>query len=300
MPRLRQILRHVALVLLGTTLLAVTEADAQTARPPVTVEQGIVTVGDTTVEYFSRGSGDAIILLPGSTLTVGYLDGLADSLAAAGYRVIGINLRGTGSSRGPMEGITLRNIADDVAAVVTTLQTGPVHVAGNDYGNRVARMFAAAYPELTRSVILLAAGGKVPPGPDAMQAFLTVMNPEATEEQVLAALPFFIADMNKAQDVWATFSSARDASSGALQEAASKATPLADWWAPPGETSYLILQGAEDQIAPPANGEDLQRQLGDRARLVNVPGAGHLMPIEQPDIAAAEIIAFIEGLGASP
>lgn len=300
MPRLRQIMLHAALVLIATALVAVTEADAQAVKPPVAVEQGIVTAGDVQVEYFSRGSGDTIVLLPGSTLTVGYLDGLADSLAAAGYRVIGINLRGTGNSRGPMEGITLRNIADDVAAVVTTLEAGPVHVAGNDYGNRVARMFAAAYPDLTRSVILLAAGGKVPPGPDAMQAFLTAMDPKATEEQVLAALPFFVADMNKAPGVWATFSSARDASYGAMQEAASKATPLADWWAPPGETRYLILQGAEDQIAPPANGEDLQRQLGARAKLVNVPGAGHLMPIEQPEIAAAEIIAFIEGLGPSP
>jgi predicted alpha/beta hydrolase len=33
-------------------------------------------------------------------LTVSYLDGLADSLAKSGYRVIGINFRGSGKSTG--------------------------------------------------------------------------------------------------------------------------------------------------------------------------------------------------------
>ncbi len=52
-------------------------------------------------------------------------------------------------------------MADDVAGVVTEPETGSVHVTGNDFGNRVARMFAASHTQLTRSVILLAAGGKV-------------------------------------------------------------------------------------------------------------------------------------------
>jgi hypothetical protein len=38
------------------------------------------------------------------------------------------------------------------------------------------------------------------------------------------------------------------------------------------------LQGAEDQIAPPENGMELKGELGDRATLVNVPGAAHLFP----------------------
>ena len=179
------------------------------------------------------------------------------------------------------------------------LGTGPVHVAGNDFGNRVARMFAASYPELTRSVILLAAGGKIPPEPEALRALQTVFDPNSTDEQVLAVMPFFVADPEEAPRVWAAFKSARDPSSAAMQEAAARATPLTEWWAPPGDTRYLILQGAEDQIAPPANGEDLRRELGSRATLVNVPGAGHLMPIERPEVAAAEIIAFIRGIAAA-
>jgi pimeloyl-ACP methyl ester carboxylesterase len=50
---------------------------------------------------------------------------------------------------------------------------------------------------------------------------------------------------------------------------------------PPGQTKYLILQGADDQIAPPENGVLLQQELGGRATLVNMPGAGHLLPLEK-------------------
>jgi pimeloyl-ACP methyl ester carboxylesterase len=66
-----------------------------------------------------------------------------------------------------------------------------------------------------------------------------------------------------------------------IEDAAAEATPLTAWWAPPGQTKYLILQGADDQIAPPENGVLLQQELGGRATLVNVPGAGHLLPLEK-------------------
>ena len=125
------------------------------------VETGIVKLADSNIEYFSRGDGEAIVLLPGGTLTVGYLDGLADELAKAGYRVVGINFRGSGKSTGPGEGVTLATMANDVAGVIQALKLAPAHVAGNDFGNRVARMVAASHPDLTRSVILLAAGGKI-------------------------------------------------------------------------------------------------------------------------------------------
>lgn len=306
--------RHAALPVLTATIALVVGAcgpvagDAGRASASghdassssIAVDEGIVTLGDAKIQYFSRGTGQTIILIPGSTLNVGYLDGLAQSLARSGHRVVSINLRGTGKSLGPLEGMTLQTNADDIAGVIRALGTGPAHIAGNDFGNRVARKFAASYPELTRSVILLAAGGKIPPRPEAVRALQTVFDPRSTDEQVLAAMPYFVANPADGPRVWANFRSARDPSAAAQQEAAARASPLGEWWAPPGNTRYLILQGAEDQIAPPANGADLKLELGARATLVNVPGAGHLLPIEQPDAAAAAIVAFIKDLGTSP
>jgi pimeloyl-ACP methyl ester carboxylesterase len=289
--------------------LAVPSAHAQAApkaklatdvASPGKGKEGIVKLADSSIEYFSRGEGEAVVLLPGGTLTVGYMDGLAEALAKGGYRVVAINFRGSGKSTGPSNGVTLQTFAEDVAGVIKALDLGPVHVAGNDFGNRVARMFAASHPELTRSVILLAAGGKIQGTPDAQRALQVIFNPKSTEADILAVMKYLVANPADSARVWAIFKRSLDPGAAAIEAAAARATPLATWWAPPGQTKYLILQGANDLIAPPENGVELQKELGARATLVNVPGAAHLLPLEQPETAAAHMIKFIRQLDRKP
>jgi len=278
-------------------------AQATQGAPPSTptkVETGMVKLTDSNIQYFSRGQGESIVLLPGGTLTVGYLDEVADGLAKAGYRVVGINFRGSGKSTGSSKGVTLQTMADDVAGVVQSLKLGPVHVAGNDFGNRVARMFAASRPELTRSVILLAAGGKIQPKPAAMHALEVIFNPKSTDAEVIAIMPFLVSNPADSARIWGLFKQARAPGAGGIEREAAESTPLARWWAPPGQTKYLILQGADDQIAPPENGVVLKKDLGERATLVNVPGAAHLLPVEQPETTVSHMIRFIQQVGGKP
>jgi pimeloyl-ACP methyl ester carboxylesterase len=56
------------------------------------------------------------------------------------------------------------------------------------------------------------------------------------------------------------------------------------------------VQGADDQIAPPENGEMLKKDLGARATLVSVPGAAHFLPIEQPDLTSKHVLVFLRQL----
>ena len=72
--------------------------------------------------------------------------------------------RGIGDSRGPMSGIGLADLAEDVAEVIRQDQGGrqgraepKAVVAGHAFGNWIARMAAACHPDLVRGVILLAA-----------------------------------------------------------------------------------------------------------------------------------------------
>lgn len=264
------------------------------------VETGLVKVGDANIEYFSRGKGDAIVLLPGGSLTVGYLDGVADALAKSGYRVVGINPRGSGKSTGPMKGLTFEMMANDVAGVIRGLHIQPAHIAGNDYGNRVARMVAASHPELARSVILLAAGGKVQPKPPAMHALEVFFNPKSTEADILAIMPYFVSKPSDSARILAILQPSRAPDIGPSQMAAAKEVPLSAWWAPPGDTKYLIVQGAEDQIAPPENGVVLQKDLVGRATLITVAGAGHFLPLEQPETTAKHMVDFIKTVSTKP
>ena len=70
----------------------------KTAAAPAKAKEGMVKLAVSSIQYFSRGEGETIVMLPGGTLTVGYMDGLAEALAKAGYRVVGINFRGSGKS----------------------------------------------------------------------------------------------------------------------------------------------------------------------------------------------------------
>jgi pimeloyl-ACP methyl ester carboxylesterase len=253
----------------------------------------IVDLTDAKIEIFSQGKGDVVVLLPGGSLSVNYLANLARSLDTSGYRAVRINPRGAGASTGTAEGVTLHTLADDVAGVITQLEAGPVWGAGHAFGNRVARMLASDHPELVKGVILLAAGGKVAPTPDAQKALASIFDSRTSEADYLDAMQYMVGDPADKARAGEALKQSRAPNAGPIQRAAGMSATLTDWWAPAGQVPFLILQGASDQAAPLENGQMLKADLGDRATLVNIPGAGHLMVVTTPDVVSNEIARFI-------
>jgi pimeloyl-ACP methyl ester carboxylesterase len=272
-------------------------AQAQGAPPKTSVQQGIVRLADSNIEYFNQGHGESIVLLPFGGLTVGYMQALSQDLADAGYRVVRINFRGSGASTGSEQNVTLHTLADDVAGVIKALKLGKVNIAGHAFGNRVARTLAADHPELVRSVILFAAGGKVPPDAPGERALQAIFNPASTDADILSQMKHMVGDPAQIPMAWQAIKSCRAPQVAGMQRTAMQNTPLRDWWAPPGEAKYLILQGTNDEIAPPANGELLKQELGERAALVSLPGEGHLFVVTEPNKAAAAVVSFLRQTG---
>jgi pimeloyl-ACP methyl ester carboxylesterase len=263
-------------------------------RTASTAEQeGIVKLTDSNIEYFSQGQGEPIVLLPFGGLTVGYMEGISHDLADAGYRVVRINFRGSGKSTGTGEGITLHTLANDVAGVIQALKIEPVNIAGHAFGNRVARTLAADHPELVHTVILFAAGGKVPPKPPGEHALKVIFSPASTDADVLKEMKYMVGDPAEIPLAWKMIKPSRAPEVAGLQRTAMENTPLEDWWAPPGQMKYLVLQGTDDQIAPSENGDLLKKELGARVTLVSFPGAGHLLLVTEPKKAADAVVAFL-------
>jgi pimeloyl-ACP methyl ester carboxylesterase len=176
------------------------EMDMQKVSPPA--HEGMVKLADSHIQYFSQGQGKPIVLLPFGGLTVGYMAGLSQDLADAGYRVIRINFRGSGKSTGSGEDITLHTLAQDVAGVIGSLNLGPVNVGGHAFGNRVARTLAADHPEIVHSVILFAAGGKIPPKPPGEQALQTIFNPASTNADILKQMKYMVGNPAEIPMAW--------------------------------------------------------------------------------------------------
>jgi pimeloyl-ACP methyl ester carboxylesterase len=142
-----------------------------------------VDVGDARSEFLLEGTGDAVVLIPGGGLDASYFADLGQRIAHAGFCAIAVNPRGTGSSAGRLAGLTLHTLAADVAAVIDALGSGPVHLLGHGFSNRVARCLAADRPDLVRSVILFAGVGLIVPEPEivrALQAWSVRTRPRPT------------------------------------------------------------------------------------------------------------------------
>lgn len=59
------------------------------------------------------------------------------------------------------------------------------------------------------------------------------------------------------------------------------------------DVPVLVLVGEEDRLTPPADSEAMVAALPN-ARFSRIAGAGHLTPLEQPDVVAAELVDLLE------
>ena len=121
---------------------------------PANIEERLIAVGDTTLAVSIRGAGPAVLLIHGGGEDAELLAGQAASLAAAGYRVIAYDRRGTGrSGRANWPGNGAAQHANDAAALLTTLRISRATVLGLSSGAVIALALAVRHPQLVRRVI---------------------------------------------------------------------------------------------------------------------------------------------------
>jgi pimeloyl-ACP methyl ester carboxylesterase len=249
----------------------------------------VVTTADAAVEVEFQGSGDPVVLLPSLGRSCADFALLSRSLCEGGFRCMGINPRQIGNSRGCLSGITLHDLARDVADVIVGLEAGPAHIVGHAFGNRVARCLATDRPDLVRRLILMAAGGRFPPEPEARDAMIRILTESLTPlERMTLMQSALFADSTNVQ-AWSDGWWPRVA---LAQIKAAKATSVEEWWAG-GTAPMLVVQGLADRLAPPANGRALQDEFQHRTRLVELENAGHAMLPEQPVAIANIVLAYL-------
>jgi pimeloyl-ACP methyl ester carboxylesterase len=253
------------------------------------------TNGQARLRVFTAGDGPTIVMLPGRGFGPSSLEPLAERLLAAGFRIVLPEPRGCGESSGPLDGVTLRDLAVDVAASIESVGGAPIVLAGHAFGNRVARMLATDRPDLVRGVVLMAAGGKFPPGPEAARNLQMSGDPNLTAEvrEMAAKAALFGPQSSPTPDDFMRGTFSADAIK--MQIAATDSFPLESWWSG-GKAPMLVIQGLADVMAPPENGRSLKADYPDRVTLVELDGLGHLMTRERPDLVADAIVAFARDL----
>lgn len=161
-------------------------------------------------------------------------------------------------------------------------------VAGHSLGGAVALELALRYPKRVRGLILIATGAHFPALAATPSLFLLPM----------AVTPAKFRDLFLGEEVSPqALALARAAVAGCAPETiradigAAKAfdarAGLARITCP-----ALILCGTQDHITPPRYAAWLREGLRD-ARVVLVPGAGHMLPLERPEQVNATIARFL-------
>ena len=275
-------------------IASLTTACAQNGSVQQPERVSYVQNGEAKLRVFVEGSGPTIVLLPGQGRGPREFDALAKHFVSAGYQVVRPEPRGFGESVGPVEGLTLRDNARDVASAIETVGAAPAILAGWAYGNRVARMIASERPELVRGVVLIAAGGKFPPTPEVLAGLLTIQDktlPLERRAEVARTVLYGRKSNFSATEM------RLDAYSAATIKAQSLAptVPLAAWW-DGGKAPMLVLQGLLDVVAPPENGRSLRRDHPDRVTLVEFDDVGHSLPRERPDLVGNAIVHWAKNL----
>ncbi len=237
----------------------------------------------------AMGEGQPLVLLPGLGRAASDVAPVAEILVDEGYAVLLPEPRGIGPSIGPLDGITLHDLAGDVAALIEQWISGPATIIGHAFGNRIARTLAADRPELVSAVVLLSSSGKVQPTDEIAEAIRLA--------QAIDTPP----DVRRAAVHQAWFAPGHDGIAwldGWSQPvmvaylAAAAATPVEEWWTA-GNKPVLIVQGLCDVAAPVGNGRLLKDELGERGTLVELPDIGHAMPVEDPHACARPILAYL-------
>jgi pimeloyl-ACP methyl ester carboxylesterase len=265
-----------------------------------------VAVGDTRLAVHTAGSGIPLLLLHAFPLDHSMWrrqEPLAEQL-----RLIVPDQRGFGASRDSLPA-SIEQLADDAVALLDALHVaGPAVVCGISMGGYVAQHLAARHPERVAAVILV-------------DTKLEADTPEARAGRAeLAAkvgrlglgiladamIPRLLADSAQARAA-ADRSEIEAVLRGSIlaQPVATVQAALAALGERPDMTENmrelsvpaLLVGGAEDALTPPACLEAAEAILPN-AKLLIVPAAGHMTPLEQPAIFNAAVLEFLRELPA--
>ena len=156
-------------------------------------------VADANIEFYLEGSGPPLLLISGFTAQASGWNEPFVRLLQPHFQVIRYSHRGTGTSDRLTGDITLRDLADDAAGLLSTLDIDQAHVLGVSMGGMIAQELTLNHPQRVERLVLGCTtcaggshshgdGGTVPAAPEVI-ALLTPQAGLSREEQMRRAWP---------------------------------------------------------------------------------------------------------------
>jgi len=269
-----------------------------------------ITVTDgTTIYYKDWGKGPAVTFSHGWPLNSDAWDGQMLFLVQRGYRCVAVDRRGHGRSSQPATGNDMNGYADDLAAVIETLDLKNATVIGHSTGGgEVARYVGRHGSKRVTAAVLVAA---VPP-----IMVKSAANPEGLPMEVFDAIRAGVAgDRSQyykelALQFYGANRPGAKVSQGILDQfwlwsmqagtlgayESVKAFSETDFTEDLKKFDFptLVLHGEDDQIVPVKDSAKKSAKLIKGAKEIYYPGAPHGLTATHQDRVNADLLAFLE------
>jgi 3-oxoadipate enol-lactonase len=255
-----------------------------------------IRAGEIELDYERSGNADGppLLLIMGMSGTSLHWGEPFLQLLRRDFDVIAYDHRGVGASTALHGAVTIREMADDAAALLEALALDGAHVLGVSMGGMIAQELALNHPERLRTLTLgctyCGGEGSALASPSDLAELVEAM-PSGDRERALRAgwaINVSVA-MAADEDAFATFRQIAQRRAVAvavimqqMQACAAHDTSarLARIAAP-----TLVVHGSEDRMLPVQNGRLIASRIPG-ARLEILDGVGHLFFWERPERSA--------------
>ena len=260
------------------------------------------TVNGAKLYYHESGRGLPVVLLHGFPLDHRIWHKQLHDLASV-CRVIAPDMRGFGQST-HSGSFTIASLAEDLFLLLTQLHALPCVVGGLSMGGYVSLAYERQYGSTLRGLMLIdtraaADSAEERPNRDAMIEIARMQGSVAVADKML---PKMLAHgkTDEPADVVRELKSIMDACPAkTIEHAVAAMRDRIDYrpTLPKIAAPTLIIAGGADVLVPPGSAEAMHAAI-PHSMLEVIPNAGHMAPMEQPQLVSRAIMKFLHSLEA--
>jgi len=258
-----------------------------------------LTVNDVQLACIDEGTGPPVILVHGFPLDHTMWDAQVEALRTE-HRVIVPDLRGFGQSDVSQGTVTMEQMADDLAGLLDVLKIRePVVFVGLSMGGYVAFQFFRRHRDRLRGLVLCdtRAGADTPQAAEVRRETADRVLREGPGGLVDGMPPKLLAPttLEKQREILGSLQRmirATDPRGIAAASLGMAERPDVTGMLPEIDCPTLVIVGAEDALSPPEEMAAVAEAIPE-ARLVEIPAAGHMSPMENPAAVSAVLKEFL-------
>lgn len=277
------------------------------------ITKNFLPVGPARVAFFEKGEGLPIVFIHGLPTSSFLWRGVAE-IASRRFRCLAPDLLGMGDTEvAPDQDFSMPAQAEMIRGFLQALKITEAAVVAHDQGGACAQILAARFPRMVSHLILVDSVAsdywpvfevrrmqrllKIPPAIWALNLALRidrikvvrfmfrklVFSKSVLSDEVMDEYSRTIGADPERRERFRRFVLAGDG-----KHTLAAAPGLAKFDRP-----TMIVWAAEDKVLPVSWGEKLYREISGARRFELVPGVGHLLPEEKPEILGRLILDFI-------